>query len=54
MISKNKEHQKYLNVETQLLFSPVQINFLAMRLVPLLVFTKRSCALFWFDLCRDC
>jgi len=43
---KNKKHQKYLNVETQLLFSPAPIKFLATRLVPLLVFTKRSCVLF--------
>jgi len=39
---KNKEHQKYLNVETGLLFSRTLIKFLATRLVPLLVFTKRS------------
>jgi len=43
---KNKEHQRYLNVETRLLFSPALIKFLTTRLVPLLVFTKRSCALF--------
>jgi len=43
---KNKEHQKYINVETQLLFSSALIKFLATRLVPLLVFTKRPCALF--------
>jgi len=42
---KNKEQQKYLNVETRL-FSPALIKFLATRLVPLLVFTKRSCVLF--------
>jgi len=43
---KNKEHQKYLNVETRLLFSPPLIKFLATRLVAPLVFTKRSCGLF--------
>jgi len=42
---ENKEHQKYLNVEIRLLFSPAVIKFLATRLVPLLVFAKRSCAL---------
>jgi len=49
---KNKEHQK-CNVETRLLFSAALIKFLATRLVPLLVFTKRSCALFLIDLCGD-
>jgi len=44
---KNKKHQKYLNVETGLLFSPALIKFMATRLVPLLVFTKRP---FVFDL----
>ena len=29
---KNKEHQKYLKVETRLLFSPALIKFLATRL----------------------
>jgi len=48
------KNKKYLNVETRLLFSPALIKFLATRLVPLLVFTKRSCALFLIDLCRDC
>ena len=43
--AKHKEHQKYLNVEIRLLFSPAPKKFLARRLVPLLVFTKRSCAL---------
>jgi len=38
--------QKYSNVETRLLFSPALINFLATRLVALLVFNKRSCGLF--------
>jgi len=47
---KNKEHQKYLNVETRLLFSAALIKFLATGLIPLLVYTKRS---FWFDLCGD-
>jgi len=42
---KNKEHQKFLNAEIRLLFSPALIKFLATRLVPLLVFTKRSCDL---------
>jgi len=39
---KNKEHQKYLNVEIRLLFSAALVKFLAARLVPLLAFTKRS------------
>jgi len=37
---------KYVNVETRLLFSPALIKFLATRQVALIVFTKRSCALF--------
>jgi len=45
---ENKEHQKYLHVETRLLFSPAIIKFLATRLVALLVFTKTSS--FVFDL----
>ena len=49
---ENKEHQK-CNVETRLLFSAALIKFLATRLVPLPVFTKRSCALFLTDLCGD-
>jgi len=43
---KNRKHKKCLNVETRLLFSPALINFLATRLVALLVFTKTSCGLF--------
>jgi len=39
--------------EARLLFSPALIKFLATRLVALLVFTKRSCGLFWFDSCGD-
>jgi len=41
----NKKHSKYLNVKSRL-FSPALIKFLATCLVALLVFTKRSCALF--------
>jgi len=44
---KNKEHQKYFNVETRLLFSAALIKFLATRLVTLLVFNKRSCFVFY-------
>ena len=52
---KNKEHQKYLNVETRLLFSPALIKFLATPLVPLLVqYLRKDLVLcFSFDLRRD-
>jgi len=46
---KNKEHQKCLNVETQLLFSAALIKFLATRLVPLLVI-HQNILCFVFDL----
>jgi len=46
MMLKNKEHKKYLNVETRLLFSTALMEFLDPRLVALLVFTKKSSGLF--------
>ena len=47
---KNKEHEKYLNVETRLVVfsNPIKI------LVALLVLPKDLVVCSWFDLCGDC